>query len=332
MRKLYLLFIFFLFPVFLVLTGCASSTELSKIRNSVKALKITLANSNNRIEDIDSVTDELQQRMATLKAETDRKIRKVYDTIAQTKAESDSAIEKVNNEIRELKGKYDTSVTGQRLKDLNSNLSDANKKVLALQKEVKNLNDKKKEIDLMLEKIRTQYAELGTDTISASQFVVKDKEGKERAFLGLMDSDNNKFNGPALIMFDKNEKIRFFGCSTIEGTLLNFYEKSGKWRSVLGIYENGPYFNCFDKTGLRSRFAFYEGQPFVLLCDKAKQPRVAINLYEKGPRLSLSDKEGQTRLKLGYTSVTKHPINEQRSHTIQGVSHLFPFRSPSSVG
>jgi len=132
--------------------------------------------------------------------------------------------------------------------------------------------------------------------VEAEQFVLRDRNGKARAWLNVSDGSVN------FALADKNETTRNLMYVRDDGTHgLILATRDGKTRVELKVGTNGvPTLSLIDNDGRRiGMFVLSDGIPALGLVDRSRRLRAALRLETDGSvRLTLSDKDATERAEL----------------------------------
>jgi hypothetical protein len=92
---------------------------------------------------------------------------------------------------------------------------------------------------------QTQGANSGPKVIRATQFILEDETGKDRAML-VVSKD-----GPGLTLYDENGQTRAVLSADKDGPVLALNDETGKARAGLGVDKDGSGLDLLDESGRR---------------------------------------------------------------------------------
>lgn len=171
-----------------------------------------------------------------------------------------------------------------------------------------------------LEEIEKQVAHLAAlvteqsdkdRTIEAQSFVVKDKEARRRAELGMVVSIGSEEANPWLGLFDENESLQ--ACMGVGGTgatgpirgpWFELYNQKGRVGVEIDLNDDNPEVRLFNEEGKATlAVATSELGPSVTLCNPDGKQHLSIGISLSGnPSLVMSDADGDAVLKISVES------------------------------
>jgi hypothetical protein len=92
---------------------------------------------------------------------------------------------------------------------------------------------------------QAQGANTGPKVIRATQFILEDETGKDRAML-VVSKD-----GPGLTLYDENGQTRAVLSADKDGPVLALNDETGKARAGLGVDKDGSGLDLLDESGRR---------------------------------------------------------------------------------
>ena len=132
--------------------------------------------------------------------------------------------------------------------------------------------------------------------IRSRRFVVVDRYGKARAFLGLGSK------GPRIILIDPTGTRRAMLGLDREGPAFGFYDADGKVRLALSLDSKGPAVGLRDANEkLRIGLGVAAEGPALDLYNAMEKRGAVLHLTATGPSILLKDTKGNTRVALAVT-------------------------------
>jgi len=124
--------------------------------------------------------------------------------------------------------------------------------------------------------------------VQAQSFVVVDKNGKTRAWLGWDKT------GTRLVLYDENDNLRAHLGTDKSGTMLSLNDETGHLGAHLyALMESGPGLSLSDKNGQsRAALGTDKDGPNLTLMDEKGTPRAVLAVSMERPNLALLAENG----------------------------------------
>lgn len=148
-------------------------------------------------------------------------------------------------------------------------------------------------------------------TLAAQSFIVRDSDGRRRAELGTVTSEDQMEESPWLGLFNADESVR--ACigvggrgkqGRIEGPWVELYGNKENVAVEIGVDEHGPSVRLFNENGEPTiAIATSELGPILTISNPNGKQRVSISISLSGaPDLVMEDATGDKVLKLSVES------------------------------
>jgi hypothetical protein len=136
-------------------------------------------------------------------------------------------------------------------------------------------------------------------TVTAKQFIVKDKHGKHRAGLGMVTTTPDRpEEDSGLVLLDENENIRAHVGFDEDGVLMALYGVKNKQVAEVREWQDGPRVALFDESGsVRACLKVSESGAFAYLYSPNGKQNLRLELHSSGlASLVMQDTNGEPRL------------------------------------